>query len=98
MRQQVGRNAAAGVAHAQTHPLTLVRNAVGNHAVLRVAIGIDRQVDEHLQQHFRIAPERNTVSAVAFQPIVLFFQHGTAYICRTGQQLRRVNDAHLNIG
>ena len=29
---------------------------------------------------------------------LLFFQHGTAYICRTGQQLRRANDAHLNIG
>lgn len=43
MRQQVGRNAAAGVAHTQAHPLALVRNAVGDHAVLRVTVGIDRQ-------------------------------------------------------
>ena len=62
-----------------------------------MTVGIDRQVDEHLQQHFRIAPERNALSAVAFQPVVLFFQHGSAYIHRAGQQLRRVNDAHLNI-
>ena len=98
MRQQVGRNAAAGIAHAQAHPLALVRNAVGDHAVLRVTVGIDRQVDEHLQQHFRIAPERNALSTVAFQPVVLLFQHRTAHIRRAGQQLRRVNDAHLNIG
>ena len=76
------------------HTRSPVRNAAAITRVLRVTVGIDRQVDEH--RSISGSPQSVIPLHCRFPAGCAFFQHGTVYI-HTGQCLHRVNDAHLNI-